>query len=103
MKGSSPDHPAVHESQGDVMSTPATRNEHDLLGTKAVPADAYYGIQTARALENFHISGLELRLYPNGIKARGMGKLAAARANFDCGQFSREILEGMEGACLELM
>src|SRR6187399_1495979 len=85
------------------MPAPKTRTEHDLIGAKEVPADAYYGVQTARALENFHISGLELRLYPNVIKALGMVKLAAARANFDCGQFSREILEGMEGACLEIM
>ena len=80
-----------------------TRTEHDLIGTKEVPADAYYGVQTARALENFHISGLQLRLYPNLIKALGMVKLAAARANFDCGQFSQEILRGMEGACLEII
>ena len=40
------------------MSSPATRTENDLLGAKAVPADAYYGVQTARALENFHISGV---------------------------------------------
>ncbi len=85
------------------MSAPATRLEHDLLGNKAVPADAYYGVQTARALENFHISGVELCLYPNVIKAFAMVKLAAARANFDCGQFSAEILRGIEGACLEIM
>jgi aspartate ammonia-lyase len=85
------------------MATAKTRTEHDLLGTKEVPADAYYGVQTARALENFQISGVELRLYPNVIKALGMVKLAAARANFDCGQFSKEILQGMEGACEELM
>ena len=85
------------------MSAPKTRTEHDLLGTKEVPGDAYYGVQTARALENFHISGLELRLYPNLIKALGMVKLAAARANFDCGQFSQEILSGMEGACQEII
>jgi aspartate ammonia-lyase len=78
------------------MSAPATRLEHDLLGAKAVPGDAYYGVQTARALENFHISGVELRLYPNIIKAFAMVKLAAARANFDCGQFS-------EGACQEII
>jgi glycerol-3-phosphate acyltransferase PlsX len=66
------------------MTTQATRIEHDLLGEKAVPADAYYGVQTARALENFHISGVELRLYPNVIKAFAMVKLAAARANVDC-------------------
>ncbi len=81
----------------------ATRLEHDLLGDLEVPADAYYGVQTARALENFHISGVELRLYPDFIKALAMVKLAAARANFDCGQFSREILTGIEGACQELV
>src|SRR6187399_2100585 len=80
-----------------------TRTEHDLLGDKEIPSDAYYGVQTARALENFHISGVQLRLYPNVIKAFAMVKMAAARANFDCGQFSREILTGMEGACLEIM
>ena len=85
------------------MTAQATRIEHDLLGDKAVPADAYYGVQTARALENFHISGVELQLYPNFIKALAMVKLAAARANFDCGQFSKEILTGMEGACQELI
>jgi len=85
------------------MTDDRTRIEHDLLGDKPVPADAYYGVQTARALENFHISGVELRLYPNLIKAFAMVKLAAARANFDCGQFSREILAGIEGACRELM
>jgi aspartate ammonia-lyase len=85
------------------MTTTGTRLEHDLLGEKAVPAEAYYGVQTARALENFHISGVQLRLYPNLIRAFAMVKLAAARANFECGQFSREILQGIEGACEELI
>jgi aspartate ammonia-lyase len=85
------------------MPSPATRTEHDLLGPKEVPADAYYGVQTARALENFHISGVELRLYPNFIKALAMVKLAAARANFDCGQFGKEVLAGMEKACAEII
>jgi aspartate ammonia-lyase len=85
------------------MTTSGTRLEHDLLGDKAVPAEAYYGVQTARALENFHISGVQLRLYPNLIRAFAMVKLAAARANFDCGQFGREILQGIEGACEELI
>jgi aspartate ammonia-lyase len=79
------------------------RTERDLLGEKAVPADAYYGVQTARALENFHISGVTLHLYPNLIRALAMVKLAAARANVDCGQFSPEILKGIEGACREIM
>src|SRR5215510_3727132 len=80
-----------------------TRIERDLLGELPVPADAYYGVQTARALENFHISGVQLRLYPNLIKAFAMVKLAAARANVDCGQFSKDILTGIEGACRELI
>ena len=80
-----------------------TRMEHDLLGDLAVPADAYYGVQTARALENFHISGVRLHLYPDLIKAFAMVKMAAARANFDCGQFERPILTAIEGACRELI
>ena len=85
------------------MGSPHTRIEHDLLGDFAVPADAYYGVQTARALENFKISGVELRLYPNLIRGLAMVKLAAARANFESGGLSREILDGIEGACQEIM
>src|SRR4249919_3052053 len=85
------------------MSSAPTRIEHDLLGQKAVPADAYYGVQTARALENFQISGVQLRQYPNFIKALAMVKLAAARANFETGGFSKEILTGIEGAAQEII
>src|SRR6478735_12799586 len=85
------------------MPAKNTRTEHDLLGDFEVPADAYYGVQTARALENFKISGVELRLYPNFIKALAMVKLAAARANFETGGFSREILTAIEGACQEII
>ena len=58
-----------------------TRIEHDLLGEKAVPADAYYGVQTARALENFQISGIRINHYPEFVEAWRIVKLAAARAN----------------------
>jgi aspartate ammonia-lyase len=85
------------------MADPTTRLEHDLLGDKAVPAEAYYGVQTARGLENFDISGVQLRLYPDLIRALAMVKLAAARANFDCGQFDRAVLDGIEGACQEII
>jgi len=84
--------------------TPAkTRIERDLLGELAVPENAYYGVQTARALENFQISGVELNLYPNFIKGLAMVKLAAARANFETDGFSREILTAIEGAAQELI
>ncbi|HST72058.1 MAG TPA: aspartate ammonia-lyase, partial [Kocuria rosea] len=66
-------------------------------------ADAYYGVQTARALENFRISGVPLSTYPNFIKGLAMVKLAAARANFETGGFSKEILTGIEGACQEII
>ena len=80
-----------------------TRTEHDLLGDLEVPADAYWGVQTHRALENFKISGVQLRLYPNFIKGLAMVKLAAARANHDTDGFSKEILQGIEGACQEII
>ena len=80
------------------MASATTRIEHDLLGDLAVPADAYSGVQTARALENFRISGIQLRQYPNFIKGLAMVKLAAARANFDTGGFSREILDAISRA-----
>jgi aspartate ammonia-lyase len=85
------------------MSNTQTRLEHDLLGDKAVPIEAYYGVQTARALENFNISGVRLALYPNLIKGLAMVKMAAARANVECGQFGKEILTAIEGACQELI
>src|SRR6478609_8614926 len=85
------------------MSETKTRIEHDLLGDFAVPADAYYGVQTARALENFKISGVQLRLYPNFIKGLVMVKLAAARANFETGGFSKEVLTAIEKACQEII
>ena len=85
------------------MADNATRLEHDLLGDKAVPADAYYGVQTARGLDNFHISGVHLHLYPDLIRAFAMVKMAAARANFECGQFSKDILTGIEGASREII
>jgi len=84
------------------MSNDSTRLEHDLLGDKAVPAAAYYGVQTARGLENFHISGVQIRLYSDLIRALAMVKRGAARANFDCGVFDQKILAAIEAACQEI-
>jgi aspartate ammonia-lyase len=58
-----------------------TRTEKDLLGEKQIPADAYYGVQTLRALENFQVSGVKTSFYPDYVRAYAMVKLAAARAN----------------------
>jgi len=79
------------------------RIEHDLLGEKSLPDEVYYGVQTARALENFHISGVAISQYPDLIRALAMVKLAAARANYECKQFAEEVLHGIEGACQEII
>src|SRR5664280_232059 len=61
----------------------ALRTEKDSLGTKEIPGHVYYGIQTARAIENFPISGL--RAHPSLIRAIAMVKEAAALANRELG------------------
>jgi len=75
------------------------RLEKDLLGEKQIPADAYYGVQTARALENFPISGYLINHFPGFIEANAMVKLAAARANFETGAMKKETLDAIEKAC----
>src|SRR5499433_3893483 len=76
-----------------------TRTEKDLLGEKQIPADAYYGVQTARALENFQISGVLINHYPGFVEAWAMVELAAARANTDVGAMKPEQLAAIEKAC----
>ena len=83
--------------------TGPTRMERDLLGEKAVPADAYYGVQTARALENFQISGVPINHYPGFVEAWAIVKLAAARGNTDVGAMNKETLAAIEKAAEALM
>jgi len=80
-----------------------TRTEHDLLGDVKIPVDAYYGAQAARGMENFQISGHYISDYPEYIKAWGMIKLAAARANTDVGEMDKAKLKLIEPACQELI
>src|SRR4030095_11925512 len=79
------------------------RVEKDLLGEKQIPAEAYYGVQTARALENFPISGILINHYPGFIEAWAIVKLAAARANTDVGAMKKEKLALIEKACQAVM
>jgi aspartate ammonia-lyase len=81
----------------------ATRTEHDLLGEKQVPADAYYGVQTARALENFQLSGTLINQYPGYVEAWAIVKLAAARANTAVGAMKPDRLAAIEKACQAVM
>lgn len=75
------------------------RTEKDLLGEKQIPSDAYYGVQTARALENFEVSGIGTNFYPDYVRAFAMVKLAAARANADVGRLPKDRLDMIEKAC----
>ncbi|MCU0989265.1 MAG: aspartate ammonia-lyase [Xanthomonadales bacterium] len=79
------------------------RTERDLLGEKQVPADAYYGVQTARALENFQISGIPISHYPGFIEAWALVKLAAARANHDVGAMDADTLAAIQKAADALL
>ncbi|MCB0549570.1 MAG: aspartate ammonia-lyase [Phaeodactylibacter sp.] len=85
------------------MPNPNTRLEHDLLGEMQIPAEAYYGIQTQRALENFQISGVRLYFFPELIEALAEVKLAAALANHELGFLPTPIKDAIEGACREIM
>ena len=80
-----------------------TRTEQDLLGAKEVPADAYFGVQTARALENFQITGVPISLYPDFVAALAMVKIAAAKANRDCGVITETVCQGIVAAAEEIV
>jgi fumarate hydratase class II len=76
------------------------RIERDSMGEMRVPADAYYGASTARAVENFPISG---RRFPRRfIRALGFVKAAAARANMQLGLLNADIGKPIEQAALEV-
>ena len=79
------------------------RNESDLLGTLQVPASAYYGVQTQRAIENFKISGQYLSSYPHFIKGLAMVKKAAAKTNYELGLLEQSLYEKIAQSCDELM
>lgn len=79
-----------------------TRPEKDLLGERNVPYEAYYGIQTLRALENFNISGIALNFYPLIISSLAMVKEAAARANRDLGLLDSVRSAAIIAACREV-
>ncbi len=77
------------------------RKEKDSLGWVEVPADAYYGAQTQRAVENYPISGM--RAHPQLIRAFGMVKRAAAEANRELGLLDAQRAEAIEAAAQEVI
>lgn len=79
------------------------RVESDLLGELQVPAEAYYGVQTQRAINNYKISGKHMCDYPEYVKAIAYVKLAAAEANNELGQLPDDVADAMCRACREII
>lgn len=79
------------------------RNESDLLGTLQVPINAYFGVQTQRAIDNFKISGQKLSSYPHLINALAVVKKAAAKTNYELGLLDETMYKLIAETCDEIM
>ena len=84
------------------MATTRFRREHDLLGERAVPIEAYYGVHTVRALENFAITGTPISVYPDLVVALACIKEAAALANNELGLIDDARTRAITDACIEI-
>ena len=80
----------------------STRVEHDLLGEREVPTEAMYGVQTLRALENFAITGIPIREFPELVSAMAAVKEAAARTNLELGLLTPEVADAIIRASREV-
>ena len=83
--------------------TTVTRTEVDFLGSMEVPADAYWGVQTARAIENFPITGQKISNMPNLIRALAHIKKAAASVNGELGAISSAHARAIVQVCDEIV
>jgi aspartate ammonia-lyase len=86
-----------------MTATPsAPRIEKDLLGPREIPAEAYWGIHTLRALENFPVTGVPISTYPELVKALALVKKAAALANLELGLLPGDKARVILAACDEI-
>ena len=81
----------------------STRMEHDLIGDKEISNECYYGVQTARASENFHITGVTLSSFPTFIISLAKVKKAAALANYELGLLAENKKNVICDACDEII
>jgi aspartate ammonia-lyase len=79
------------------------RIEKDFLGEKTLPDSAYYGVQTLRGAENFHITGIPMSTEPYFVKAFGYVKKAAALANRDLGVLDARVADAIVAGCNKLI
>jgi aspartate ammonia-lyase len=84
------------------MKNATFRREHDLLGEREVPNEAYYGVHTLRAKENFQISGTPVSEYSNLVIALASVKQAAAEANTELGLLKPTLSHAIVSACVEV-
>src|SRR5687768_17327997 len=82
------------------MEGARTRTEHDLLGYGEVPADAYWGIHTKRAVANFPITGVPVGHFPEFVRSLALVKQAAARANRRLGYLAADKADAIDRACI---
>lgn len=80
-----------------------TRTESDLIGSREIPEEALYGVQTLRGIENFSISKFHLNEYPLFIKGLAITKMAAAKANYELSLLTEEQYKTITQACREIM
>ena len=92
----------LERSAGGAIAS-VTRREHDLLGWREIPDDAYYGIQTLRAVENFPLSGIRLAQFAHFVNALAYVKKAAALANSELGVLDNEKAQAIAFACNEIV
>ena len=78
------------------------RLEHDLLGNYEVPESAYWGVHSARAAENFPISGVPIGHYRSLIRALAIVKEATAKANLEVGHLDESVAAAIIAACHEV-
>src|SRR3954449_7077208 len=76
---------AARRRKARVREYPMSRTEQDFLGAREIGDDIYYGVQTIRGKENFHITGIPMSQEPYFVKALGYVKKAAAIANRELG------------------
>ena len=81
----------------------SSRIEKDFLGSKEIPVDAYYGVHTARAMENFTVTGVHINHFPRFIIALAMVKKASVAANLEYKLLPDDKAIAIDQACDEII
>lgn len=86
-----------------AITRPGFRLERDSLGTLEIPEEAYWGVHTKRALDNFPIAKRPISVYPDLVVALAMVKQAAARANVEASAVTAEKGRWIDDACQRII